>query len=218
MPQPIILLASASPRRRELMRLLNVPYEVLSTDIDETPRPGETIAAMVERLSHAKATAARAAQPEALVIACDTSVELDGVIYGKPRDAAEARTMLRALRGRDHLVCGGTTLSYGSDVQTIVVRTRVWMRDYADAEIEAYIATGDPLDKAAAYAVQHPTFHPVARVEGCFANVMGLALCHLYRALGRHYPPVEPCLKCQLHPDQDCTVQQLVEEGAIRNS
>ena len=213
MSQPIILLASASPRRRELIRLLNVPYEVLSTDIDETPQPGEPIAAMVERLSRAKAAAARAIRPEALVIACDTSVELEGVIYGKPRDADEARIMLRALRGRDHWVYGGITLRYGADVEAMVVRTRVWMRDYTDAEIEAYVATGDPLDKAAAYAVQHPTFHPVARVEGCFANVMGLALCRLYRALGRYYPPVEPCLECQQHPEQDCTVRRLVMQS-----
>ncbi len=152
-----LLLASASPRRRELMRLLNTPYDVCSADVDETPRPGETAPAMVERLSRAKAEAAHAEQPNKTVIACDTTVELDGAILGKPRDADEARTMLHALRGRDHSVYGGITIinpsqppssplrseplgpsgsegdlrlaKGGSEDVTLVVHTRVWMRD-----------------------------------------------------------------------------------------
>ncbi len=225
MSQPNLLLASASPRRRELLRLLNAPYEACSTDIDETPRPGETAPDMVERLSRAKAEAASAEHPDRTVIACDTTVELDGAILGKPRDAEEARAMLRALRGRAHSVYGGMTIvnptrppahnRTGGEGTTLVVHTRVWMRDYTDAEIEAYIATGDPMDKAAAYGVQNPAFHPVARVEGCFANVMGLALCHLYNTLEQHYSLPEPCLVCQHHPDQDCTVAKLVAEGTI---
>ncbi len=215
MSGPVLLLASASPRRRELFRLLNVPYEVLSTDIDETPVPGESAAGMVARLSRAKAEAAHARRPESIVIACDTDVELNGAILGKPRDPAEARGMLRALRGRPHSVFGGITICSADHTQTLVVHTRVWMRDYTDKEIDAYVATGDPMDKAAAYAVQHPIFHPVARVEGCFANVMGLALCHLYNALLGHTSLPEPCLLCHQHPDSDCTVQALVAAGSL---
>ncbi len=98
---------------------------------------------------------------------------------------------------------------------TLVVHTRVWMRNYSDAEIEAYVATGDPLDKAAAYAVQHRVFHPVALAEGCFANVMGLALCHLHNALSERYPLPEPAFECHLHPDKDCTIARLVAEDKI---
>jgi septum formation protein len=96
-----------------------------------------------------------------------------------------------------------------------VVHTRVWMRNYSDAEIEAYVATDDPLDKAAAYAVQHRVFQPVALAEGCFANVMGLALCHLHNALSEHYPLPEPAFECHLHPDKDCTIARLVAEWKI---
>ncbi len=215
MPESLLLLASASPRRRELIRLLNVPFDTLSTDIDETPRPGESAPDLVMRLSRAKAQAAHEQHLTATIIACDTDVELNGAILGKPRDSEEASSMLRALRGRVHSVYGGITICDANSTETLLVRTRVWMRDYADAEIEAYVATGDPLDKAAAYAVQHPLFHPVARTEGCFSNVMGLALCHLYNALARRYAMPEPCLLCQNHPDSDCTVQRLVAEGTL---
>ncbi len=224
MSHPRFLLASASPRRRELLRLLNLPFEVLPTDIDETPQPLETPTSLVMRLSRLKAKAARSHYPDMTVIAADTDVELDGAILGKPRDRQEARSMLRALRGRAHTVHGGITLAAPNLAlppgargggETFVVHTRVWMRDYSEAEIEAYVATGDPLDKAAAYAVQHHVFRPVARVEGCFANVMGLALCRLHNALALHYPLREPCLECHLHPDTDCTVARLVAEGKI---
>lgn len=224
MSYPRFLLASASPRRRELLRLLNLPFEVSPTDIDETPHPLETPAGLVTRLSRLKAEAARSNYPDRTVIAADTDVELDGAILGKPRDGQEARAMLRALRGRTHTVHGGITLAMpdpsvpagekGGAV-TFAVHTRVWMRDYTDAEIEAYVATDDPLDKAAAYAVQHPVFRPVARVEGCFANVMGLALCRVHNALASHYPLLDPCLECHLHPDTDCTVARLVAEGKV---
>jgi nucleoside triphosphate pyrophosphatase len=210
-----MLLASASPRRRELLRLLNAPFDVLSTDIDETPYPGEAAATLVERLSRAKAAEALSQRPTALVIACDTAVDLDGELYGKPRDLAEARRMLRGLKGRDHLVFGGVTLCDGRAMETFVVRTRVQMRDYRDEEIKAYIATGDPLDKAAAYAVQHPAFRPVAAVEGCYANVMGLALCRLHHALLPFYSLPDPCLECHRHPEANCTVPRLISEGTL---
>jgi septum formation protein len=263
MSQVKLLLASGSPRRRELLRLLNLPFEVSNTNIDETQIPGEKAEDLVGRLSRLKAETARVQFPDFIVIAADTDVELDGVILGKPRDQKDARIMLRALRGRDHIVYGGMTISFpvvpqrdsfysnpnevsgnkgpaipsngmaseSRDVRgridsknqdvgkvTLVVQTRVWMRNYSDSEIEAYVATGDPLDKAAAYAVQHHLFRPVARVEGCFANVMGLALCRLWNALAETCSLPAPCLVCHLHPGEDCTVPGLVAEGVIAGS
>lgn len=223
MPESKTLLASASPRRRELLRLLNIPFEVCSTDIDEMPLPGESSPDMVARLSREKARAARAGNPTALIIACDTSVDLEGKNYGKPVDADDARRMLRELRGREHSVYGGISVSFPNGsagprhdaIETLVVRTRVWMRDYSDAEIDAYIATGDPMDKAAAYAVQHPLFHPVARVEGCFANVMGLSLCRLYTILAQHLEMPAPGIDCFIHPEENCTIAHLVAQNQI---
>jgi septum formation protein len=227
MSQPEFLLASASPRRRQLLRLLNIQFEVMETDIDETPFPGESAPGLVTRLSRLKAQAAQAQYPDCIVIAADTDVELDGAILGKPRDQDDARAMLRGLRGREHSVYGGITIgdpTFHSQAKgsrggmTLVVQTRVWMRDYSDTELENYVATGDPLDKAAAYAVQHPLFRPVARFEGCFANVMGLALCRLWQALAATHPLDDPCLECHLHPGKDCTVVRLVAEGNIPGS
>ncbi len=223
MPVYKTLLASASPRRRELLRLLAIPYEVCSTDIDESPLPGESSPDMVARLSRAKALAAHADNPNALIIACDTTVDLNGRNYGKPGDPDEARRMLRELRGREHSVYGGISVAFppeegqrpADSIATIVVQTRVWMRNYSDAEIEAYVASGDPMDKAAAYAVQHSLFRPVERIEGCFANVMGLSLCRLYPLLARHIPMPPPGIDCILHPEQNCTVAHLVAQDKI---
>jgi nucleoside triphosphate pyrophosphatase len=227
MSAPQFVLASASPRRRQLLQLLNIQFECVSTEVDETSFAGESALALVKRLSRLKARAAHSQYPDSFVIAADTDVELNGNILGKPRDAQQARDMLRALRGRDHTVYGGFTIlgptrshterEHGGGT-TFVVQTRVWMREYTDAELESYVATGDPLDKAAAYAVQHDLFHPVARFEGCYANVMGLALCRLWQALAALQPLPDPCLGCHLHPAADCSVARLVAEGNIRGS
>ncbi|MGB8646860.1 MAG: Maf family protein [Anaerolineae bacterium] len=213
------LLASASPRRRALLRLLNIPYAVCSTDIDETPLPSETAPEMVTRLSRRKAETARGDNRDALIIACDTTVELDGQIYGKPTDPDDARRILRTLRGRAHSVYGGVTVAFppsmGQEFETFVVRTRVWMRNYTEAEIEAYVSSGDPMDKAAAYAVQHPLFRPVERMDGCFANVMGLSLCRLHSTLAPHVSMPQPDIECYLHLEENCTVARLVAAGAV---
>lgn len=233
MPVPKFLLASASPRRRDLLRLLNISFQVTTTNVDESTIPGESAASLVVRLSRLKAQAAMSGYPDMTIIAADTDVELDGSILGKPRDGDDARAMLRALRGREHIVHGGLTIlnlpsendelaeargigraSTNGEV-TLEVCTRVWMRNYYESEIEAYVDSGDPLDKAAGYAVQHLQFSPVDRVEGCFANVMGLPLCHLWNALAAHLPMPEPCLGCHLHAGGDCTVPRLVEQGII---
>ncbi len=182
-----VLLASASPRRRQLFSLLGVPFTALRADVEENRRPGEKPEEMVCRLSQAKARALAEDYPERLIVAADTVVVLDDQVLGKPANAEEAADMLRRVRGREHLVLSGlTALSPSTGQQaTELVRTMVWMRPYSDEEIAYYVASGDPLDKAGAYAIQHQGFNPVAYIQGCYASVMGLPLCHLAQALRR---------------------------------
>jgi septum formation protein len=182
-----LILASGSPRRRELLASLGVEFTVIKSDIDETQHPGEPPYDYVRRLSLEKAAAVAAKLESAadVVLAADTVVILaadtlgvteSGEILGKPADADEARAILRRLRGRSHVVCTALTVRASDHTLTELTRTVVWMRDYTDAEIDAYIATGDPFDKAGAYAIQHETFRPVARIEGSYTNVVGLPL------------------------------------------
>jgi MAF protein len=210
-----VLLASQSPRRRELLSLLRVPFELTTSDVRETPRADETPPELVTRLSRAKARSAELdGRRRALVIACDTIVALgneaaEAEILGKPRDPGEAEVMLRRLRGSSHVVYSGFTLwSPARGAATDLVKTRLTMRDYSEAEIGAYVASGDPLDKAGAYAIQHGGFDPVEEIEGCYANVMGLPLCHLARRLrqwgvdaGTDVPAA-----CQTHTGHPCRV------------
>ena len=208
-----LLLASQSPRRRELLALLGLPFETTVTDVDEEPRAGESPAALVTRLSQAKARAA-AAHANAAIVACDTVVALDGEILGKPRDEDEATAMLRRLRGRPHVVYSGIALletPTGREA-TMVSETQLAMRAYSDAEIAAYVASGDPLDKAGAYAIQHAGFHPVAELRGCYANVMGLPLCHLTRCLRNLgiEPPHDVPAACQAHTGRHCAVHTII--------
>lgn len=188
--RPRFILASSSPRRRELLASLNIPFAVIKPDVDETQHQDESPLDYVERLSKEKAqTVAEQIAAPALVLAADTIVLLaadtigvfDDEILGKPANANEARTMLRHLRGRAHTVCTAMTLRHLNGTQsahtlTRLTQTTVYMRDYSDVEIDAYIATGDPFDKAGSYAIQHEGFHPVARIEGSQTNVVGLPL------------------------------------------
>lgn len=172
------ILASGSPRRRELLTELGIPFTVVKPDIDETERPGEDPVDYVRRLSREKAlaVAARITEPSA-VLAADTTVIFDGNILGKPGDADEARAMLRALRDKPHTVCTALTLlrtDQPGHIRTEHTTTTVLMRPYTDDEIAAYIASGDPFDKAGGYAIQHPGFAPAARIEGSHTNVVGL--------------------------------------------
>jgi septum formation protein len=201
-----IVLASASPRRRELLSLLSLPFYVVVADVDETDGDGELPQVMVQRLSQDKALTVAARHPQVLVIAADTTVALDGESLGKPSNAAEATAMLRALRGRPHQVYSGLTVLQGDQILTDLVESIVWMRHYSEEEIVHYVASGDPLDKAGSYAVQHAGFHPADRVEGCFANVMGLPLCHLARMLVQlGVPvPVDVPAVCQAHTGFMC--------------
>lgn len=129
--------------------------------------------------------------PNPTIIACDTTVLLDGEMLNKPADADEARAMLRRLRGRTHEVQSAIVVCWGDHECMDIVSSQVAMRDYSDDEIESYIATGDPFDKAGGYAAQHPTFQPIAQIRGCPLNVVGLALCHL-RSLLPHLPDPAP--------------------------
>lgn len=182
-----LILASASPRRQQLFSLLGVPFTSLTADVEENLGHGEKPEEMVCRLSRAKAEALAEDHPERLIVAADTIVVLDGQVLGKPADPDEATAMLRRLRGREHLVFSGlNALSPSTEQQAAeLVQTMVWMRPYSDEELSRYVASGDPLDKAGAYAIQYQEFNPVAYIQGCYASVMGLPLCHLMRALSR---------------------------------
>ncbi|MCX7670530.1 MAG: Maf family protein, partial [Anaerolineae bacterium] len=173
---PELVLASRSPRRQELLAGLGLSFVIDAAEVDESPLPGEPAEALVARLSRLKATVVAARHPAALVLAADTVVVLEGVVFGKPATAAEAIAMLVALRSRTHLVHTAVTVAHDGHLQTQLSSTAVTMRPYSDAEIAAYVATGDPLDKAGAYAIQHPIFAPVASWEGCYAGVVGLPL------------------------------------------
>lgn len=186
------ILASQSPRRRQLLALLGYPFEVIVPDVDEDIHLNAGPPTYVLRTAQQKAEAAGRmlpssdrALPHPIVIAADTTVALDGAILGKPGDADEARRMLWALRGQAHTVYTGVCLvdtASGREVAA-VHSTAVTMRDYSAAEIDAYVATGDPLDKAGAYAIQHGDFNPVAALDGCYLGVMGLSLCGLIALL-----------------------------------
>ncbi len=212
-----LLLASRSPRRRELMTLLGLPFEVTTADVTETPRPDESPAQLVLRLSKAKADVAeKENHHRALIITCDTVVALDDDVLGKPSDAEEALAMLHRLRGRSHTVYSGLTVleSINHRAVTTLVETQVTMRNYSEDEIAAYIATRDPLDKAGAYAIQHDGFHPVADLQGCYANVMGLPLCHLVHRLRTWgiTPLTKLPVACQAHTGQRCLIHKQLEK------
>jgi septum formation protein len=207
----VIILASGSPRRRELLGLTGLTFRLAKADIDETPRPGETAADYTLRLSQEKARAVKeTVTGDALILAADTTVADGDVILGKPADPEEAQAMLRRLRGRVHQVHTALTLlnpASGRSMSETAV-TNVPMRNYSDEEIEAYIASGDPFDKAGGYAIQNAGFHPVTALSGCYANVVGLPLCHLIRALRAFgaTPGGDVPQRCQQHHDYVCDV------------
>jgi MAF protein len=215
---PVLILASNSPRRRELLSLAGWTFSVRPASVDESPRLGEKPGEYVLRLAEAKARACAAGAPAGrIVLAADTTVALDDDLLGKPSDAAEAAEMLRRLRGRAHRVYTGLaalTAPDGEPVTDLCV-TEVPMRSYTGAEIDAYVASGDPLDKAGAYAIQHPGFHPVEALAGCYASVMGLPLCHLVRTLARLgiAPSVNVAGRCQSALDYHCPVTAAVLRG-----
>lgn len=179
-----LVLASSSPRRRELLARLGWPFIVLRPDIDETPFAAEPADVYVARLSREKALIVPA-EADDCVIAADTTVTLDGEILGKPADAAEAIAMLTRLGNHRHTVYTGMTVRIDGQavLETTTTATEVILRDYSTADIVRYVESGAPFDKAGGYAIQDRTFQPVAQWLGCYANVMGLPLCTLDRML-----------------------------------
>jgi septum formation protein len=181
-----LVLGSASPRRRALLAGLGLSFAVRTADIDETPHPGESPEALVRRLALTKARAVAAAlpapegtaAPSSLVMGADTIVVHDGAILGKPEDAAHARRMLRRMRGQPHMVMTGVAIVDSATGRAIadVARTVVFLRPFTDPELDAYVDSGDPLDKAGAYAIQHEQFRPVANLSGSESNVIGLPI------------------------------------------
>ena len=188
MMPPRAVLASSSPRRRELLTLIGIPHTVSPADIDETILPGEAPAPHAERLAREKAAlvAERVARGdgEALVIGADTIVVVDGDILGKPRDEASAAAMLRRLAGRSHTVFTAVAVARGDRLVSGVEAVDVTFRAMSDEEIAAYIATGEPMDKAGAYGIQGYGATLVERIVGDYFAVMGLALGRLVRLLG----------------------------------
>jgi septum formation protein len=184
-PAGKIILASRSPRRAELLSAAGISFEVLAADVDETPRPGEDPAAYVERLAIDKARAVLALRPGARVLGADTTVTIDGEILGKPSDAADATRMLRLLSGRPHLVHTGVALISARGIQSGVDTTRVWFDAMTDEDISWYVATGEPVDRAGAYAIQGFASRFIPRIDGSYSNVVGLPVAMVSSILKR---------------------------------
>lgn len=186
MTRPLrVILASASPRRRELLALVGIAHDVRPAAIDESLRPGETPMGHAERLARAKAHAVAEREPDAVVIAADTIVVVDGDILGKPRGVEEAAEMLRRLSARTHTVYTATAVARGARTESAVETVTVTFRALTGEEIDQYVATGEPLDKAGAYGIQGYGATIVERVEGDYFSVMGLGLRRLVELLAR---------------------------------
>ena len=180
-----LVLASASPRRRELLALLDRPFDVIVADVDEEPLPGESAADLVVRLAAAKETAVAPAATDAIVIGADTVVVVDGEILGKPRDRADAVAMLGRLSGRTHQVLTGTAVALGERVVTEATTTDVTFAPLTADGIEAYVATGEPDDKAGAYGIQGRGGALVTEIAGSYHNVVGLPVAQVAALVAR---------------------------------
>lgn len=223
---PKVVLASKSPRRQQFFRALGIPFLAESADIDESPKSRESPAEMVERLALAKALTVGSrfnthtneteahAQDEILVVGADTVVAIHGLVLGKPADAEEAHAMLMKLRGRPHQV--HTAIAVALFVNCRLKRkcsrintTTVKMRSYSNEEIAAYVATGDPLDKAGGYAIQHQQFRPTESLSGCPAGVMGLPAADVLSLLSEFNVTVErsPLQICPALTGLQCCLQ-----------
>jgi nucleoside triphosphate pyrophosphatase len=184
-----IILASSSPRRAEILRDAGIAFAIRSPEVDEVTLPGETAQAMVARLAEEKArTAATQMEGDAhdcIVVGADTAIELDGEILGKPRDPAHAREILAKLSGRTHHVLTGIFLLRlpGGAMRAAVESSAVTFARLNEKEIDAYVASGEPLDKAGAYAIQGLAGRFIPRIEGCYFNVVGLPLARIYAFL-----------------------------------
>ena len=171
-----LILASSSPRRRELLQQLGLSFEIYSPDIDENVQAGESVAAYVERLARAKAEAVFEQFPDAIVLAADTSVAVDEQILGKPESKQHAFDMWRMISGRKHDVFSGVCLRTKTQISSIVVKTQVEFTQLTPENMENYWATGEPVGKAGAYAIQGIAARYIPRIEGSYSNVVGLPL------------------------------------------
>jgi MAF protein len=210
--RPPLILASASPRRRDLLARLGLPFEVRPVDIDESSGQSANAQIVAARIARMKAEAARLREGDGpALISADTVVALDGNLLGKPVDAVEAREMLALLRDREHQVVSAVVVMPAGKRSSLVRNpvTRVSMRGYQDDEIAESIARGDPYDKAGGYAIQDEVFRPVESHEGCYCNVVGLPLWSTLELLRRAEIHVTPeldallpqCATCPLRPD-----------------
>lgn len=217
-----LVLASGSPRRRQLLSLMGIPFAIKAVGVDESPLHGESPTELVLRVSQAKALAVTDVRSDELIVAADTIVVLDGQVLGKPAHSDDAARMLRGLRGRPHLVYSGIAVWHRATRRMVceLGESIVWMRDYGEDEIATYVASGDPLDKAGAYAIQHPEFDPASSVDGCWLNVMGLPLCHLRRALALFSVSVPANVPgtCQAFNQHDCVVSVDILPGDMRQN
>lgn len=182
---PAVLLASGSPRRRDLLDAIGARFEVRPPEVDETPLAGEAPASMVLRLARRKAHLVADGAVDALVIAADTAVVLDGQLLGKPRDAEQNREFLRRLGGRPHQVVTGHCLCRRGREETVVVTTGVTLRRLGVAEIDRFVTRGGGLDKAGGYAIQDAGAALVGEVEGCYTNVVGMSVPAVVAAASR---------------------------------
>lgn len=182
-----LILASASPRRKELLGLYGIPFTVRAADIDETMDPDKPPFDEVARLSREKALAVPR-EPEDVVVAADTIVVCDGIVLGKPRDEAQAIEMLSLLSGRAHQVMTGCTVLRGQKDETFTEVTDIHFRSLSPGEIRRYVATGEPMDKAGAYGIQGGAALFCQRMEGDYYNVMGLPVCALGQVLKQIAP------------------------------
>ena len=181
-PEFNLILASGSPRRKELLSLLGLPFMVQASQSDESVHGGEMPLDYVRRMATEKGKTC-AQKGGFWVLSADTIVEQDGRVIGKPKDFAEAEEILKTLRAKEHQVFTALNLCQNGNSSNTLCQTSVSMRDYSDQEIEEYIHTNSPMDKAGGYAIQDADFHPVRSLRGCWANVMGLPLCHLYNLM-----------------------------------
>ena len=227
--QPQLILASNSPRRRQLLSLTGWKFIVSAANVDESQYANESPAEYVLRLAETKARAIQADTGQ-IVLAADTTVVDGEDILGKPGDSTEAVAMLKRLRGHTHQVYTGIAVFRPHDkrstpqsasVDGLLLKdlcvTDVPMRDYSDEEIHAYVQTGDPLDKAGAYAIQHPEFRPVARMHGCFASVMGLPVCHVLLQMRKMdiQPDAYFFKSCETLLEYNCPVSSAILNGEM---
>ncbi len=189
-PEQPLILASASPRRRELLAQIGLEFTVVIADIDETPLPGEVHTDYTLRLAEAKARAVLFLHPDSVVIGADTTVAIHGELLGKPRGAEDAARMLRLLSGRGHQVTTAVAVLTSDRTLTAVETTAVFFSDMTDDDIAAYVAIGEPMDKAGAYAIQGRAAQWIPRIEGDYSNVVGLPLARLRGLLQQMKEPL----------------------------